>query len=147
MLGLKLDSAWAKWRKYIVARQVKHDNIASSAAARREHLLSISFQTLKVREDSVHYACIAMLRQQKVSQSLQILRPVRGLFLTVILLPDPLSSAIAGWSTGQWTLPCLSQCCSVVGGDAASSCQSSAGIAGPVSMAPGQAAVSLGNLG
>ena len=48
MLGLKLDSSWAKWRKYAAARQLKHENIAKSTAARRERLLSISFQTLKV---------------------------------------------------------------------------------------------------
>ena len=48
MLGLKLDSSWGKWRKYVTARQQKHEDKALAIAARRERLLFISFQTLKV---------------------------------------------------------------------------------------------------
>ncbi len=48
MLGLKLDSSWGKWKKYVTARQQKHEDKALAIAARRERMLSISFQTLKV---------------------------------------------------------------------------------------------------
>jgi len=47
MLGLKLDSSWGRWRKYVTARQQKHEDKALAIAARRECMLSISFQTLK----------------------------------------------------------------------------------------------------
>ena len=48
MLGLKLHASWKKWRDYVAARQRKHELKALSIAARREHLLEISFHTFKV---------------------------------------------------------------------------------------------------
>ena len=63
---MKVESAWAKWRKYATAQQLKHENKARSAAARGEHLLSISFRTLKVRDDFYGAVYNAMLQQQQI---------------------------------------------------------------------------------
>ena len=49
MLGLKMNSSWAKWTKYTAVRLLKHEKNARGRAARRQHLLLKSLQTLKVK--------------------------------------------------------------------------------------------------